>query len=61
MPPNPPLYLDHYLCCAKTKKTRVPTRTGKWGGFIQSGKSQGILNRLEKSENFKQMIFVIFK
>ena len=31
---------------------RVPTQTGnleKWEGIFQSGKSQGILNRLEKS------------
>ena len=30
---------------------RVPTRTGKpgkWEGIFQSGKSQGILNRLKK-------------
>ena len=33
----------------------VPTRTGnpgKWENFFQAGKSQGILNRLEKSGNF---------
>ena len=51
----------------------VPTRTrkpGKWEGIFQSGKSQGILNRLEKSEeiaqstgnsgNCRQMLFIIF-
>ena len=35
----------------------VPTSTGKpgkWEGIFQSGKSQGILSRLEKSENFTQ-------
>ena len=38
----------------------VPTRTGKqgklkkWEGIFQSGKSQGILSRLEKSGNFTQ-------
>ena len=46
----------------------------KWEGIYQSGKSQGILNRLEKSGksqgkshrileiagNFKEMLFVIF-
>ena len=35
----------------------VPTRTrkpGKWEGIFQSGKSQGILNRLEKSEEIAQ-------
>ena len=26
----------------------------KWENFFQSGKSQGILNRLEKSGNFTQ-------
>ena len=26
----------------------------KWEGIFQSGKSQGILSRLEKSENFTQ-------
>ena len=26
----------------------------KWEGIFQSGKSQGILNRLEKSGNFEQ-------
>ena len=36
----------------KNKNTRVPTRTGKpgkMGRHFQPGKSQGILNRLEKS------------
>ena len=36
---------------------RVPTRTGKpgkWEGIFQSGKSQGILNRLEKSGKITQ-------
>ena len=37
---------------------RVPTRTGKPGKmgrhFFQSGKSQGILNRLEKSGKITQ-------
>ena len=38
----------------------VPTGTGKqgkpgkWEGIFQSGKSQGILSRLEKSGNFTQ-------
>ena len=35
----------------------VPTYTGKpgnWENFFQSGKSQGILSRLEKSGNFTQ-------
>ena len=32
----------------------VPTRTGKMGEHFQSGKSQGILLRLEKSRNFTQ-------
>ena len=38
----------------------VPPRTGnqgkpgKWEGIFQSGKSQGILSRLEKSGNFTQ-------
>ena len=46
----------------------------KWEGIFQSGKSQGILNRLEKSGksqgkshkilensgNFRQILFVIF-
>ena len=35
----------------------VPTRTGKpgkWDTIFQSGKSQGILIRLEKSGNFTQ-------
>ena len=63
-PPDPPLYLVHYLCCAKDKKTRVPTRTGKSGKmrrhFPLSEKSEGILNRLEKSEDFKLMLFVVF-
>ena len=27
---------------------------GKWEGIFQSGENQGILNRLEKSGNFKQ-------
>ena len=27
---------------------------GKWEGIFQSGKSQGILSRLEKSGNFAQ-------
>ena len=33
-----------------------PTATGKhgWEGIFQSGKSEGILSRLEKSENFAQ-------
>ena len=38
-------------------KVMVPTRTrkpGKWEGIFQSGKSQGILNRLEKSEEIVQ-------
>ena len=38
-------------------KYRVPTRTGKpgkWEGIFQSGKSQGILNRLEKSGKITQ-------
>ena len=33
----------------------VPTWTGKpekWGNFFESGKSQGLLNRLEKRGNF---------
>ena len=29
-------------------------KTGKWEGIFQSGKSQGILSRLEKSGNFTQ-------
>ena len=33
---------------------RVPTRTGKPGVIFQSGKSQGILNRLEKSGKITQ-------
>ena len=36
---------------------RVPTRTGKsekWEDIVQSGKSQGILNRLEKSGRITQ-------
>ena len=36
---------------------RVSTPTGKptkWGSIFQSGKSQGILNMLEKSGNFTQ-------
>ena len=33
---------------------RVPTRTGKWEGIFQSGKSQGILNRWEKSGKITQ-------
>ena len=36
---------------------RVPTGTGrhgKWESIYQSGKSQGILIRLEKSRNFTQ-------
>ena len=47
----------------------------KWEGIFQSGKSQGILNRLEKSGksqgklhkilenlgNFRQIVFVIFQ
>ena len=42
-----------------------PTGTGKMGRHFQSGKSRGILNRLEKSgkitqNTFKQMSFVIF-
>ena len=32
----------------------VPTETGKQEGIFQSGKSQGILSRLEKSGNFTQ-------
>ena len=42
-------------CTFLTENHRVPTRTGKtgkpgkWEGIFQSGKSQGILNRLEKS------------
>ena len=35
----------------------VPTgsrKPGKWGGIFQSGKSQGILSRFEKSGNFTQ-------
>ena len=42
----------------------------KWEGIFQSGKSQGILNRLEKSGkshkilensgNFRQILFIIF-
>ena len=51
---------------------RIPTRTGKpgkWEGIFQSGKSQEILNKLEKSGktqnagnsgNFRQIVFVIF-
>ena len=52
---------------------RIPIRTGKpgkWEGIFQSGKSLGILNRLEKSgkmtsntgkhEEF-QILFVIFQ
>ena len=30
----------------------VPTWTGKWESIFQSGKSQGILNRLQKSGDF---------
>ena len=36
---------------------RVPTQTGKpekWEGIFQSGKSRGILNRLEKSGQITQ-------
>ena len=36
---------------------RVPTRTGnleKWEGIFKSGKSQGILNKLEKSGKITQ-------
>ena len=58
----------------QTKQTdRVPTQTGKpgkWEGIFWSGKSQGILNRPEKSEkshkilensgNFRQILLVIF-
>ena len=36
---------------------RVPTRTGnleKWEGIFQSGKNEGILNRLEKSGKITQ-------
>ena len=33
----------------------------KWEGIFQSRKSQGILNRLEKSENFRQMMFIAFQ
>ena len=29
---------------------------GKWEGIFQSGKSQGILSRLEKSGNFAQIL-----
>ena len=29
-------------------------KPGKWEGIFQSGKSQGILSRLEKSGNFAQ-------
>ena len=36
----------------------------KWEDIFQSGKSQGILNRLEKSgkikQNFRQKLFIIF-
>ena len=37
--------------------TRFPLRLenlGKWEGIFQSGKSQGIFNRLENSRNFRQ-------
>ena len=45
------------------QRRRIPTRTGfplglenleKWEGIFQSGKSQGILNRLEKSGKITQ-------
>ena len=46
--------------CKHHQCYRVPTRTGKsenlekWEGIFQSGKNQGILNRLEKSGNITQ-------
>ena len=42
-------------------KVKVELETlEKWEGIFQSKKSQGILNRLEKSGNFRQILFVIF-
>ena len=41
----------------RSRNNRAPTRTGnpkKWEGIFQSGKSQGILNRLEKSVKITQ-------
>ena len=44
--------VNNFVCVA-----RVPTRTGKrekWEGIFQSGKSHGILIRLEKSWKITQ-------
>ena len=46
-----------YLTAPQLGEDRVPTRTGnleKMGGIFQSGKSQGILHRLEKSGKITQ-------
>ena len=46
------------VLCTANYVCMVPTRTGKqgkpgkWEGIFQSGKSQGILSRLEKSGKF---------
>ena len=47
--------------CYRIAFYRVPTRTGKpgkWKGIFQSGKSHGILNKLEKSGKiFEKLLF----
>ena len=37
--------------CESLLLSGLTLRLDKWEGIFQSGKSQGILNRLEKSEN----------
>ena len=49
--------LDASFCKQGKHSYRIPTRTGKpgkWEGIFQSGKSQRILNRLEKSGKITQ-------
>ena len=40
--------------CHLLSSTWFPPGLEKWEGIVQSGKIQGILLRLEKSENFTQ-------
>ena len=50
-------------CLERVKFVRVPTPTGKsrkWENILQSGKSQEILNILEKNQGILYFILFLF-